>query len=29
VSESSVSESEDGARPRRAGWWRKGVLGKG
>jgi ribonuclease E len=29
VSESSVPESEDGARPRRAGWWRKGVLGKG
>jgi ribonuclease E len=29
VTESSVTESEDSARPRRAGWWRKGVLGKG
>jgi ribonuclease E len=29
VTESSVTESEDGARPRRAGWWRKGLLSKG
>jgi ribonuclease E len=26
---SSVTESEDAARPRRAGWWSKRVLGKG
>jgi hypothetical protein len=26
---SSSAESEDGARPRRAGWWSKRMLGKG